>query len=380
MNILHFTEAHIAFRRRVRSFMEKEVIPNVPAWEREGIVPKRFWKRMGEEGFLCTDVSSEYGGMGGDFLFSVIVLEELMRTNHAGLMAQLHSDVVVPYISSYGSNEIKRKYLPGCVSGDLVTAIAMTEPNAGSDLAAMSATAEEEGDRVILNGTKTFISNGINCDLVVVAAKDPSVDNPYQALSLYLVEQGFPGFKKGKKLEKLGFHSQDTAELFFTNCIIPKSNRLGEKGSGFYMLMEKLQQERLICAIGAVAGAEAILDQTMRYCKKTLLDGKPMSKHQYVRFKLVEMTTEVKIGRTFLDKLIADHMEGVQCIAETSMAKYWTTDMAKRIADQCLDLYGHSGVLEACPMARAWRDVRVMPIFAGTNEIMKNIAAKFMGL
>jgi acyl-CoA dehydrogenase len=380
MDILKYTEDHKAFRSRARAFMEKEVLPNVDTWEREGIVPKSIWKRMGAAGFLCTDVSPEYGGMGGDFLYSVIVLEELMRTNHSGLMAQLHSDVVVPYIASYGSEEIKRKYLPGCVSGDIVTAVAMTEPDAGSDLAAMTTTAVEEGEEVVINGAKTFISNGINCDLVVVAAKDPAQHNPYEAISLYLVEDGTPGFKKGKKLEKLGFHSQDTAELSFSNCRIPARNILSEKGSGFFLLMDKLQQERLICAIGAVAGAEFVLDQTVRFCKETIRDGRPLTKMQSISFKLVEMMTEVKIGRTFLDKLIADHMEGLQIIVETSMAKYWTTDMAVRIADQCLDLYGAQGMLESCPIVRAWRDVRVMPIFAGTNEIMKSIAAKFMGL
>jgi len=360
--------------------MEKEVTPNVETWEKDGIVPKSVWKKMGAEGFLCTDIPPEYGGMGGDFLFSVIVLEELMQTNHSGLMAQLHSDVVVPYILTYGSEKIKKKYLPGCVSGDIITAVAMTEPDAGSDLANTSTTAVEDGDMVVINGSKTFISNGINCDLVIVTAKDPSVENPHHALSLYIVEDQTPGFKKGRKLEKLGLHSQDTAELFFSNCKIPQSNLLAEKGMGFLMLMAKLQQERLICSIGAVAGAEYLLKNTIQHCQATTEAGKPLSKYQSVRFKLVEMSTEVKLGRTFLDKLIADHMEGKDIIIETSMAKYWTTEMAQRIADQSLDLYGKFGCMASCPVARSWRDARVMPIFAGTNEIMKSIAAKFMGL
>jgi len=380
MEILNYTEQHRQFRQRVRTFMEKEVIPNVETWEKDGIVPKSVWKKMGAEGFLCTDIPPEYGGMGGDFLFSVIVLEELMQTNHAGLMAQLHSDVVVPYILTYGSEKIKKKYLPGCVSGDIITAVAMTEPDAGSDLANTSTTAVEDGDMVVINGSKTFISNGINCDLVIVTAKDPSVENPHHALSLYIVEDQTPGFKKGRKLEKLGLHSQDTAELFFSNCKIPQSNLLAEKGMGFLMLMAKLQQERLICSIGAVAGAEYLLKNTIQHCQATTEAGKPLSKYQSVRFKLVEMSTEVKLGRTFLDKLIADHMEGKDIIIETSMAKYWTTEMAQRIADQSLDLYGKFGCMASCPVARSWRDARVMPIFAGTNEIMKSIAAKFMGL
>jgi len=380
MEILKYTEEHQQFRQRVRAFMEKEVIPHVETWEREGIVPKSVWKKMGTEGFLCTDVPPEYGGMGGDFLYSVIILEEMMRTNQSGFMSQLHSDVVVPYILTFGSEEIKKKYLPGCVSGDIITAIAMTEPDAGSDLAGMTTTAAEDGDHFVINGAKTFISNGINCDAVIVAAKEPSVENPYQSVSLFIVDADTPGFKKGRKLEKMGLHSQDTAELFFTNCKIPRSNLLGQKGSGFYMLMEKLQQERLVCAIGAVTGAEYVLKETMRYCKEAKEGDKPLSKHQSIRFKLVEMSTEVKLGRTFLDKLIADHMEGKDIIIETCMAKYWTTEMAKRIADQSLDLFGQYGCLESCPVVRAWRDVRVMPIFAGTNEVMKNIAAKFMGL
>ena len=380
MNIIPYTAEHGIFRDSLRKFLDKEIVPHVEEWEEACIVPRSVWKKMGEQGFLCTDIPEEYGGVGGDFLYSVIVCEELVKCNFSGLAASLHSDICVPYISAFASEEQKRKYLPGCVAGDIITAVAMTEPNAGSDLAKMKTTAVEDGDHIILNGQKTFISNGINCDLVIVAARDPDVKQEHQAVDLYLVEAGTPGFEKGKQIKKIGWHSQDTAELYFTDCRIPKGNRLGEKGSGFIKLMMKLQQERLVCSIGAVIAAEFILELTIRYCKERSAFGRPISKFQHVQFELVEMATETKLGRTFLDKLIMDHIEGKNVVVEVAMAKYWTTDMAFRIADRCLQLFGGYGYCEEYPIARAWRDIRVTRIFAGTNEIMKTIAAKFMGL
>ncbi len=380
MEILQYTDDHRNFRQRLRDFLEKEVSPHASQWEKDGIVPKSAWKKMGQAGFLCTEVSPEYGGLGGDFLYAVILTEEISRTHQNGLVTSVHSDIVVPYITSFGSDEVKNKYLPGCVSGDIISAVAMTEPDAGSDLAGITTFAVEEGDEVVLNGSKTFISNGIIADLVVLAARDPAVEDPYQAMSLYLVESGTPGFEKGRRLKKMGLWSQDTAELFFSKCRIPKMNRLGKKGDGFLMLMQKLQQERLICAIWAVAAAERILEWTMAHCQNTRISEKPISKSQVVQFGLVEMATDVKLGRTFVDKLIRDHMEGENVVVETSMAKYWTTDMVKRVADRSMDFCGSYGILEKNRIAQAWRDVRVMSIFAGTNEIMKGIAAKFMGL
>jgi alkylation response protein AidB-like acyl-CoA dehydrogenase len=380
MEILNYTEEHNLFRERLRAFLEKEVSPYADQWEKDGIVPKSAWKKMGQEGFLCMDVPVEYGGMGGDFLYAVIAAEEMTKTWITGLATPLHSDIVVPYISSFGSEELKKKYLPGCVSGDIVTAVAMTEAGAGSDLASLATTAVEEGDEVVIDGSKTFISNGLNADLVVVAARDPEIENSYEALSLYLVESKTPGFSTGRHLEKMGMWSQDTAELFFSKCRIPKKNRLGDKGMGFLMLVDKLQQERLVCAIMGVTGAERILEWTMDYCKQTSVSGKPLSKSQAVRFALVEMATEVKLGRTFVDKLVADHIEKKDVIVETSMAKYWTTEMLNRVANRSLDLCGDFGTLEKCPIVRAWRDAKILTIFAGTNEIMKNIAAKFMNL
>jgi acyl-CoA dehydrogenase len=380
MEILKYTAAHVDFRKRLRHFLEKEVTPFVDRWEEDRIVPKSVWREMGQKGFLCMDVSPQYGGPGADFLYSVIVLEELTRTWHTGLAAALHNDIVVPYISSYGSEELKKKYLPRCVSGEMITAVAMTEPDAGSDLAGIRTAAVEEENEVVIDGSKTFISNGINADLVVLAARDPAVEDPYQAISLYLVESGTPGFERGRHLEKMGMWSQDTAELFFSKCRIPRTNRLGDKGMGFLMLMGKLQPERLVCALGAVAAAERIFEWILNYCKTTEVRDRPLSKSQATQFTLVEMATEVKIGRTFIDKLITDHMEGKDIIIETSMAKYWTTEMLNRVANRSIDLCGDYGTLEKCPLVRAWRDAKVMTIFAGTNEIMKSIAAKFMGL
>jgi acyl-CoA dehydrogenase len=380
MNIIPYTAEHNIFRESLRKYLDKEIVPHIEEWEEAGIVPRSAWKKLGEQGFLCTDVPEEYGGVGGDFLYSVIVCEELVKSNFSGLAASLHSDICVPYISSFASEEQKHKYLPGCVSGDIITAVAMTEPNAGSDLAKMKTTAAEDGDHIVLNGQKTFISNGINCDLVIVAARDPAVQQDHQAVDLYLVEAGTPGFEKGKQIKKIGWHSQDTAELYFTDCRIPKDNRLGDKGSGFLKLMMKLQQERLVCAVGAVIAAEFILNFTIAYCKERNAFGRPISKFQHVQFEIVEMATEAKLGRTFIDKLIMDHIEGKNIIVEVAMAKYWTTDMAFRVADRCLQLHGGYGYCEEYPIARAWRDIRVTRIFAGTNEIMKGIAARFMGL
>ncbi len=380
MPILPFTPAHEDFRSRFQSFLEREVIPNADIWEAEHIVPRSAWGKMGQEGFLCPCVSTAYGGMGGDFLYSVICMEEMAKTNQNGFLALLHSDIVVPYIEAYGSEEQKKKYLPGCVSGDKITAVAMTEPDAGSDLASMTCTAEEKDGEVIVNGAKTFISNGINCDLVVLAAKNPEIENPHKAISLYLVEEGTPGFKKGNKLDKMGMHSQDTAELFFTNCRIPLDNRMGEKGAGFIMLMQKLQQERLVCSVWGLAIAEHMLAWTVDYCRRTQVSGTPLSRSQAVQFAFAEMATEIRMSRAFNEQLVMDHMAKKDVVMETSMAKYQTSDMANRVAGRCMDLIGSFAGDESCPLSRKWRDLRILSIFAGTNEIMKGIIAKSMKL
>ncbi len=380
MDILKYTDAHYAFRERLRAFVAEEITPFAGQWEEDRIVPREIWRKMGRAGFLCMDLPPAYGGIGGDFLYSCILTEEMSRTGITGVAAALHSDIVVPYISAYGSEAQKARYLPGCAAGAIVTAVAMTEPDAGSDLAGLRTLAEADGDSVVLNGAKTFISNGILADLVIVAAREAGIDDPYRGISLYIVEDGTPGFKRGRHLAKMGWHSQDTAELFFTNCRIHRQNRLGTRGAGFVMLMEKLQQERIVAAMGAQAAAERIMEWILAFCADHKAGGRPLSSHQAVQFALVEMATDVRLGRTFVDKLVADHMEGREVIVDTAMAKYWTTEMAKRLADRCLDLLGPYGMVDSNPIARAFRDVRVMSIFAGTNEIMKGIAAKFMGL
>lgn len=380
MEILQYTDEHRIFRDTLKKYLQNEVIPHVEEWEEAGITPKSAWKKLGDQGYLCMWVPEEYGGAGADFLYSVIMTEEMSWTNHTGLCATLHSDIVVPYIMSYGTEELKKKYIPGCISGDIITAVAMTEPNTGSDLAAIKTKAVEDGDDVVINGQKTFISNGINCGICIVAARDPAVENPYAAMDLYVVEDGTPGFVKGKQIKKVGMKSQDTAELFFDDCRVPKANRLGEKGSGFRYLMEKLQQERLMCAIAAQAMAEYMLEITLQYCKDRTVFGRPVSKFQNSQFEFVEMSADIKVGRSFLEKLIVDHMEGRNIIMEVSMAKFWITEMACRVADRCLQLHGGYGYCDEYPISRAWRDIRVTRIFAGTNEIMRQIAAKCMGL
>ena len=380
MGILNYTEEHHLFRQSLRSFLAEEITPHADQWEKDRIVPKSAWRKMGQAGFLCTGVAKEYGGHGKDFLYSVILGEEICKTNQTGLTAGMHSDIIVPYIESFGSEEIKNKYLPGCVSGDIIAAIAMTEPGAGSDVAAMETTAVEDGDEIVLNGSKTFISNGINCGFVIVAAKDPSVENRYAAVSLYIVDDDTPGFTRGRHLEKMGMYSQDTAEMFFSNCRIPKANILGEKGGGFKMLMQRLQDERLIASIRNMGNIEYILKNLVEYCKTTQVDGKPLSKSQAVQFTLAEMATEAKMSRALLDSLIKGHMDGDDVATETMMTKYATSEMVNHMLDRALDMFGDYGCLEDNPMVRVFRDMRVVTIFAGTTEIMKTIIAKNMGL
>lgn len=376
MEIIPYQEEHRIFRDTFRKFLEKEIVPHVDQWEEEGIVPRWAWKKLGENGFLCTAVPVEYGGQDADFLYSAILIEEMARANFYGLSARLHSDVVVPYLLQLASEEQKKKYLPGCIAGNILMAIAMTEPQAGSDLAGIKTTATEETDAFVLNGQKTFISNGINCDLVIVAAKNPKETNPHAAVDLFLVEAGTPGFEKGKVLKKIGWRSQDTAQLFFQNCRIPKENRLGTKGSGFKNLMKNLQQERLICTIGAMTAAEFMLAETIKYCKQREVFGKPLTKFQNTQFVLAEMAADVKIGRTFVDCLIVEHWQKNSVVIDVSMAKFWITEMAWRVADRCLQLFGGYGYCEEYPIARAWRDIRITRILAGSNEIMKQIIAK----
>ena len=375
-----FTEDHDLFRDAFRKFVEAEVLPNQEKWIEQKMVDRSAWKKAGEMGFLCPQTEEKYGGSGVDFLFSVVIIEELARAHESGFFISLHSDIVVPYLEAFANEEQKQRWLPGCVSGDTITAVAMTEPGAGSDLQAIRATAVKDGDSYILNGQKTFISNGILCNLCIVAAKtDTKADPPYAGISLFVVEDGTPGFVHDRKLDKIGMHSQDTAEMFFDDCRIPAENLLGGEGGGFLMLMQKLQQERLVCAIAAQAGAEQVLDLTVTYCKERSAFGKPLSKFQNTRFKLVDCLTEIQVGRTFIDRLIKEHMAGNQIIKETCMAKAYCTEMLKRTSDTCLQFFGGYGYMTEYPISKAFVDARVQTIYAGTTEIMKEIVAKQLG-
>ena len=376
-----FSPEHELFRQSFRRFIERDVLPRQAQWDRNGMVDREAWRAAGENGFLCSWLGEEYGGPGGDFLHSVIIIEEMARAYESGFAAPLHSDVVVPYIHAFGNEEQKQRWLPGCASGELITAIAMTEPGTGSDLAAIAATAVKDGDHYILNGSKTFISNGILCDLCIVAAKtDTDPANTHQGVSLLVVEAGTPGFNKGKKLEKIGMPSQDTAELHFEDCRVPAANLLGGEGAGFMMLMQNLQQERLTVAIGAQAGAEKVLEDTITYVQERKAFGKPISKFQNTQFKLAECAAKVEVGRAFLDKLVAQHLAGKYLVKECSIAKLWLTEMCGEVADTCLQFFGGYGYMSEYPVARAYMDARVQRIFAGTSEIMKVIIAKQMGL
>ncbi|MBX3248053.1 MAG: acyl-CoA dehydrogenase family protein [Myxococcales bacterium] len=376
-----FREEHEVYRKAVRQFVNAEVVPHQERWRREGSVDREAWRKAGEAGLLCPWLEEEHGGPGGDFLHSVVIIEELAKVYESGFALTLHSDVVVPYIHEFGNAEQKARWLPGCASGDLVTAIAMTEPGTGSDLAAIRTTARRDGDDLVINGAKTFISNGILCDLCIVAARTGAEgDDPHRSLSLIVVEADRPGFIKGKKLEKMGMASQDTSELFFEDCRVPAANLLGQPGMGFFMLMRKLAQERLVVGVGSQAGAAQVLADTIRYCKEREAFGRPIAKFQNTQFELVDCATEVEVGQAFLDRLLVEHLAGKHLVKECSMSKLWHTEMLGRVVDRCLQLFGGYGYMLEYPVTRAYMDARVQRIFAGTNEIMKVIIAKQMGL
>jgi len=373
--LLPYTPEHRAFREAVRRFVASEVVPHHRQWEEDGMVPRELWRRAGSLGFLCPTVAEAYGGAGADFLYSTIVTEELLRAGATGPLFYLHSDIVAPYLVHYAAEAQKRRWLPRMVSGETVSGICMTEPGAGSDVAALRTRARREGDGYVVSGQKIFISNGQIADLFVVAAKtDP--DAGAKGVSLFLIESDRPGFARGRNLEKVGMHAQDTSELFFDEVRVPASNRLGEEGKGFAYLMAQLPQERLLVAIGAVAAAEAAVEWTLEYVQDRKAFGAPLAEKQHVRFALTEAHTEVTIGRVFLDWCIARHLEGRLDTETASMAKYRLTDMQNRVIDACLQLHGGYGYMREYPIARAWADARVQRIYGGANEIMKEIIAR----
>jgi acyl-CoA dehydrogenase len=373
------TEEHQIFRDSFRKFVAKEMTPNVPEWEKAGEVPRSVWVKMGEQGFLCPWLPEEYGGLGLGFDYSVIINEEILRGNAFGVEVPLHSDVATPYIYSYASEEMKKKWLPGTTTGEIVTAIGLTEPNAGSDLAAIRTRAVKDGDSYVINGQKTFITNGYFADLIIVACKtDP--DAGHRGISLILVDKDAPGFHRGRKLEKMGYHMQDTAELFFEDCRVPASHLLGEEGMGFKYMMQKLQQERLEVCIKCQVLAEEAFKEALNYVQVREAFGKPIGNFQYNAFRLADMATEVQLGRTFLNTLISDHMAGINIVQRVSMAKYWLGEMVNRIAYQAVQLHGGYGFMEEYRVCKIYKDVRCLSIFAGTSEIMKLIISRSLGL
>ena len=370
-----FSSDHELFRDSVRKFLEQEAVPFHAQWEKTGHVDRALWNKAGEAGLLCSHIPEAYGGMGADFLYSTVVIEEIGRLGLTGIGFSLHSDIVAPYILHYGSEAQKLHYLPKLVSGELVTAIAMTEPGAGSDLQGVKTTAVLDGDEYVINGSKTFITNGWLADLVIVVAKtDPKAGA--KGTSLFLVEAGTPGFAKGKRLEKVGMKAQDTSELFFQDVRIPKANLLGKEGMGFVYLMQELPQERLTVGVGAIASAEAALKWTLDYTRERKAFGRAVADFQNTRFKLAEMATEIQVGRVFVDRCLELHLNKKLDVPTAAMLKYWGTDLQCKVIDACLQLHGGYGYMWEYPIARAYADARVQRIYGGTNEIMKELISR----
>lgn len=373
------TDEHLMFRDAFRRFVAAEIVPHHEQWEKDGIVSRELWQKAGASGFLCMDVDEAYGGMGEkDFRFNTLISEELMRVGASGPGLAVHTDMVVPYISQYGTEEQKQRWLPGLVSGEKIAAIAMSEPNTGSDVAGIQTTAVRQNSHYLVNGQKTFISNGILNDLVIVAAKT-NPEAGAHGVSLIVVERGMEGYERGRNLEKIGMHAQDTAELYFRDVHVPVENLIGEENMGFIYLMQRLPQERLTIAVSAIPAAEAALEMTIAYCQERTAFGKPIGKFQNTRFKLAEMKTEIEIGRTFIDHCIMLHNKGELSVEQAAMAKWWSTDLQVRVIDQCLQLHGGYGYMLEYPIAKAYIDSRAQRIYGGTNEIMKEIIGRSMG-
>jgi len=373
-------EEHQIFRKDLRRFLEKEAYPFYDEWEKNRMIPRAFWRKMGQQGFLCPFIDEKYGGLNTDFGYSAILIEELERVGASLIGVSNHNEIVVPYIHTFGTEEQKAKWLPGCISGEIITAIAMTEPGAGSDLANIKTTAVKDRNHYNVNGQKTFITNGIQADLILLACKTDMNGKTHKGISLLLVEGNAEGFKRGKKLDKIGLHSQDTAELIFEDVKVPMENLLGEEGKGFYYMMEKLQQERLVVALAAQIAAERMFELTIQYTKERHAFKKRIMDFQNTQFKLAEMATEIELGRTFVARLVSEHIHKKDIVKEVSMAKWWNTEMAKRVASQCMQLFGGYGYMEEYEIARRYRDIPIAAIYAGTNEIMKVIIAKKLDL
>ena len=377
---LYETE-HDEFRAMVRGWAEKTVAPFHAQWEKDGIVPREVWLSGGAQGLLGMDIEERFGGGGvRDFRYNAVLDEEMTRIGASGVGFGLHNDVVGPYLRDLATEEQKQRWMPDFCSGELITAIAMTEPGAGSDLQGIATTARRDGDGWVLNGSKTFITNGINADLVIVVARtDPEAPGS-KGISLLVVERGMPGFTRGRNLEKVGLKAQDTAELFFDDVRVPAENLLGTENRGFFHLMDNLPQERLSIAVGAVASAETVLAHTREYVTGRTAFGKPVASFQNTRFVLAELHTETTVARVFVDECIRQLDTGELTAVDASMAKYWTTELQNKVADRCLQSHGGYGYMDEYPVSKAWRDSRVQSIYGGTNEIMKEIIGRSLGL
>jgi len=377
-----FTEEHEMFRTAFRQFVDKEISPNIEAWEKAGIVPRELFTAAGAAGCLGMGVSEAYGGGGeDDFRYNLIIGEEVQRagTGGAGLSITLHNDICLPYFTSLCTDEQKRRWLPGICSGEIITAVAMTEPGIGSDLAGMSTTAIRDGDSYVVNGSKTFITNGINADLIITAVKtDPT--QRHKGMSLVVLERVMDGFERGRNLEKVGLHSQDTAELFFSDVHVPVANLLGTEGQGFVHLVQNLPQERLSIAAAGVAASEAALGWTLEYVKERNAFGQPIGSFQNSRFKLAEMRTEIDLAQVYVDRCIEALNAGELTAEEAAGAKWWCTELQKRVVDACVQLHGGYGYMLEFPIARAYADARITTIYGGTTEIMKEIIGRSMGV
>ncbi|MEW6440348.1 MAG: acyl-CoA dehydrogenase family protein [bacterium] len=378
-----FQEEHEIFRKSLRDFVNKEVKPYAEKWDEERNIPREVWKKLGAQGFLGSWMDEKYGGSKTDFLYSVVFVETLGEGGSAGLAMAVgvHNDIAAPYIDMLGNEEQKMKWLPGCATGDLICALGITEPGAGSDVAAIRATAIRQGDFYVINGQKTFITNGYNCDIVVLAVKtDPKAVPAHAGVSLIVVENGTPGFTKGRKLEKLGCHASDTAELNFEDCRVPAANLLGGEGMGFVPIMRNFQQERLISSIGSLKSCDLMLDATIEYARTREAFGKPIIKFQHNLFKIVEMKTEVEMARAFTYNLIEDYLNGQDITLKVSMSKWFNAELANRVAYQCVQLHGGYGYMREYAICRAFADVRMGTIAAGTTEVLKNYIGKMLGL
>ncbi len=377
-----FEAEHKDFRESVRRFVTDEISPNFERWEEDGMTPREVFAKAGEKNMLALDAPEEYGGLGiDDFRFNQVIAEEGQYAGAAGSMLgiTLHNDVCFPYFKEYCTPEQQERWIPGIVDGSLITAVAMTEPGIGSDLASMSTKAIRDGDHYVVDGSKTFITNGINADLVITAVKtDPK--EKHKGVSLVIIERGMDGFERGRNLDKVGMHSQDTAELFFNEVPVPVENRLGEEGMGFKYLVFNLARERLSIAVAAVAAAQAALDWTLEYVKERTAFGKPIGSFQNSRFKLAEMKTEIDIGTVYLDRCVMALNAGKLSVEDAAQAKWWSTEMCGRVVDECVQLHGGYGYMNEYPIARAWADNRVTRIYGGTTEIMKEIIGRSLGV